>query len=595
MKIKWMTILFLFLSLWLINTGEAKAEKDSGLSIDLYTPTGSDQTYLLGDDKVTLIMEIQNSSPWKIATRRLFSQSAFHSSIIVTGPNGEKYIPEKGVLDDDVDDEMPPPVFWSDGKTTREVIPAELLEKGWAKSVTIDDLRVLFPIMYELPGPYTIEVHQPFVRFTWTTELESQGLMGVVDDRNWTGSVASNNKIKVFIRPLEGAKFSIRVEDLSTGNAVPVSMRPVRVFKGNRIDLADTWKRGRSVMDGTTDLNGWAVWRQGDPCLPLDALEPYLVVAFHMNTYESVTIGQSDGGWAEACGGRITKKIYFGELDEKYVIYADNSIDIGNNTIVHGGNIGAPYESEGPWLSGKVEVDVDNNVVLEGDVKIIGDSVSITASASVNDVYYNELLDAGATINGLLCSPIDNPAQGGCKPGETWDLLGQLLPAIDIDKNEKVSVDSETPVTLPRTSDKDREYGDIVLQSGATLRLSGGIYQFKNLFMGSNSQVLCDDATEIRIFERLYPGSKSFIGGSGGISASNVVIYVAGQNGKKGFLNSVPEAAVIGEGSIVKANLYAPKGTFRTREGCDLTGSFIAQDVAIGQKNNVYLDSYFQP
>ena len=606
--LKRMAILGFFLFIWVISPGNASAaDTNSGITIDLYTPAGSDQTYLLADpnnsddpgEKIPITMVIKNTSPWKIATRRLFSQSAFHNAIVVNGPNGETYFPKKETRDDD----MPAPVFWSDGKKTRELISAELLEKDWVKSVTIPDLRELVPAMYELPGAYVIEASQPFVRFAWTTELDPHGLMGVVDDRNWTGAVSSENKIKIIIAPADGARVKVRVEDLSSGNAVPVGMHAVRVFKGKELNLADAWKKGSIVMAGRTDLNGWAVWESGDPCLPLDT---YTIVARYKNSYEQVVIRSDDSyGWAPECSGQFSKNILFGKIEEKYVVYATNSVSIGNNVTIHGGNIGVPDSSDGPWLSGKVAVDIGNNVLLDGDAKIIGDSVSLSSSASVNDLYYNNLSDAGADINGLLCTPIEEPVAEGCEPGVTWNWIEGLgLPAdIDVDRKNSVSIYPEMEVTLPRTinnSIEDPEYWDIILEPGATLKLSGGVYHFRNLYMASNSTLLCDSWTEIRILERLHPGSKSFIGiSSQGISnqwgAKDVVIYVAGQNGKKGFLNSVPEAAVIGEGSNIHANIYAPNGTIRIKEGCEVTGSFVAADVAIGQKVSVSLDSYFQP
>jgi hypothetical protein len=599
-----LVVLFVFTSI--MSPMGAIAGVDSGLGINIYSQNDNQIFGLTSPIPITLVIE--NISPWKISTRRLFSQTPFHEQIILTGPNGEAYKPEK----ESSSDEMPPPVFWSDGKKTRELIPAELLEKGWATSVVIDDLRELFPVMGELPGHYTIDLHQPFVRFAWTMELESDGLMGVVDDRNWTGAVASDNRIDIYISPGNSARFRVKVEDLSSGNAVPVGMNQVRIYEGIISDFDDTWKKAKPVVAGTTGFDGKAVWDSGDPCL---SFGEYTAVTRYKNEYGYVLFDADNVDWQVDCLGKTEKTIQFGKRDERFSVYATNSAWIRNNATVFGGNIGAPDPSEGPWLSGKVELDIGENVVLESDVKIMGHRVALSSSSVVNDVYYEEALtDPGATIRGVVCHPFDIVSEDCLAPSE-WEWHPPALPPIcpDGDKKHYLTVSSDVETVLPDSSmplptdtcveiDTDSDairYHNVYLEPGARLRLTGGVYHFMNLYVGSNARVLCDDYTEIRIQERLQPGSKSIIGISSegtskGLSAGDVVIYVHGQNGKKGLLNSVPEAAVIGEGSTVKANIYVPNGTLRIKEGCDITGSFIAEDVAIGQKAKVYLDSYFQ-
>ena len=52
-----------------------------------------------------------------------------------------------------------------------------------------------------------------------------------------------------------------------------------------------------------------------------------------------------------------------------------------------------------------------------------------------------------------------------------------------------------------------------------------------------------------------------------------------------------PEVAIIGEGNVIRANVYAPNGTLLIREGCQLEGSFAARNVIIGKKSILWLDS----
>ena len=115
-----------------------------------------------------------------------------------------------------------------------------------------------------------------------------------------------------------------------------------------------------------------------------------------------------------------------------------------------------------------------------------------------------------------------------------------------------------------------------------------------NLDIGSDSSLICETPCEIRIKNRLYPGTKAYIGPEARGFARDVVIYVAGENGKNGDLNENPKAADIGQGSIVNANIYAPNGTLSIQEGCTIKGAFVAKDVVVGQKTTVDLDSFFQ-
>jgi hypothetical protein len=117
-----------------------------------------------------------------------------------------------------------------------------------------------------------------------------------------------------------------------------------------------------------------------------------------------------------------------------------------------------------------------------------------------------------------------------------------------------------------------------------------------NLEIGSDSSVICETPCDIRIQERLYPGTKAYIGpgGDNAPGAREVVIYVKGKNGKKGELNENPKAANIGQGNIIHANILAPNGTLLIEEGCKIKGAFVAKDVDIGQKTEVELDSFFQ-
>jgi hypothetical protein len=568
----------------LLCPAQTPAADDSGLGLSLYETLG--QTYELGHP-VPLIMVYKNIAPWPLSTERLFPEHPFHQSVNVTDPSGEKHKPKP-----ETDyDKMPPPISWNDGKKVRQLLPAGLLPKGWVKSVEIADLRDLFPVMKRMPGTYLIDAEEQFVRFAWTVDLKPHGLMGIADDRrNWQGTVKSENQIKIVIAPPLGARIRVRVIDRNTGSPEAIPMHAVRVYKGSNLNLAETWTGGEPFAIGTSGLDGWVVWDPGDPCLPYG---DYTVVAKYTNEYGQETIAQADPGWAPGCSGEFVKRIFFGAPVEKYSVFATNSVLIHNKAVIKSGSVGAPNPSSGPWLSAGVEVDIAQNVMVEDGNKIIGDSVAISSSASVFDIYYNSLSDAGGEISGALCSPLDNLPET-CE-AIAWDWTPPGLPSIDPDGNKKNNfvVPAGEVKILPGEDDK-RDYYDVVLESNSVLKLSRGEYHFMNLDIGSDSSVICEAPCDIRIQERLYPGTKAYIGpGAGGFSR-DVVIYVAGVNGRSGGLNENPKAADIGQGSIVNANIYAPNGTLLIEEGCTMKGAFVAKDVVVGQKTVVDLDSFFQ-
>ena len=89
--------------------------------------------------------------------------------------------------------------------------------------------------------------------------------------------------------------------------------------------------------------------------------------------------------------------------------------------------------------------------------------------------------------------------------------------------------------------------------------------------------------------------AKAFVGPSSasGLSAKDLVIYIGGNDGSKGHKSSFPQAAIIGFGSNIQANLYVPNGSLWIEGGSDMTGSFIARDVLVGVWAKVSLDSAF--
>lgn len=224
---------------------------------------------------------------------------------------------------------------------------------------------------------------------------------------------------------------------------------------------------------------------------------------------------------------------------------------------------------------------VGNNATTPAGYNLKADKVRVRKKAEVNsDVFYNDLQNKG-TINGALNTPLDLP-------------VITELPSFEegTPGNTRVKVRRGRTETLAPGS-----YGDVTVHKGATLVLTGGRYDMRSLEVKSKGRVVIEAGSDIRIAERMKTGRRSYFGpGSGsGIAAHDIIVYVAGHNGKHRKWFSRRKAVRIGSRSAVFANVYAANGTIWIRHDSRATGSFIACEVVVGVRTQVTLDSYFAP
>lgn len=88
-----------------------------------------------------------------------------------------------------------------------------------------------------------------------------------------------------------------------------------------------------------------------------------------------------------------------------FLILATNSIWLRDQARVNSGDIGVKDASAGPWLDADSEASTGYTVFVSNGSTIMADTVTIKPGASVNDVYYNELDDAGI-IRGSTYTPL---------------------------------------------------------------------------------------------------------------------------------------------------------------------------------------------
>ena len=261
------------------------AYDEAGINMQVFT-VGKDSVqpaYLLGEEKITLLLVIRNETGKSIITERGFSQVELDDALIIKDPNGTRHLLR------DVDDAhfMRMPYFLNNKPWAK----AESLSPNWVRSVRIEDLREKLPVMKTLAGWYSIELQQPIVRYAVTGQDAGLGLLGLLDHpNNWSGTLQSNT-LQIFITPDQGGKMDINVFDMTDGVMQPLGQVPVRVFRDTDIpadySLTDIWSKTNPVLNGISDFDGKTIWDSKSSCLNRGE---YTIIAKHAGLYQESRI-----------------------------------------------------------------------------------------------------------------------------------------------------------------------------------------------------------------------------------------------------------------------------------------------------------------
>jgi hypothetical protein len=219
--------------------------------------------------------------------------------------------------------------------------------------------------------------------------------------------------------------------------------------------------------------------------------------------------------------------------------------------------------------------------------RVVGDTVRLDNKSSVYNVLDNFLLNKkGSAVLGTRTTPVTIPFT-------TLPAFPSVTPG-----SRAVTVAKKQTLTLAAGS-----YGTVHVSSGATLILTGGLYQMLSLDVDQQGTVLFHAAVDLRIKTELDTASKSNLlldPAVSGLRASQAVIYVEGQDSDCHHNdadddgdNAGPTSAHVGSQSIVQANIYAKNGTVWLKSKTTATGAFIGMHVRIGVSTTLALDSAF--
>jgi hypothetical protein len=262
-----------------------------------------------------------------------------------------------------------------------------------------------------------------------------------------------------------------------------------------------------------------------------------------------------------------------------FTVLGQEGIWFEQDSVLVSGDVGANVASSGPFLAEGSEVTIGMGVdFLSPSSRVFGDSVYVRQGAQVYDVYYNSLSGQGQIL-GQQVTPLALPLV------QAFPTVPSFAPG-----TQNFNLQQNGTLTLDAGS-----YGTLQANQGATITFTGGVYNFQEWNLGMDVNVSFAAPTEIRVAGRLQVGQGSYIGPATGsnLDATDIIIYVTGQNGNTGNLGGTPKAAHFGINNTLIANVYAPNGTLWIRQGSTARGAFLGRWVDIGIGVQVTLESGF--
>ncbi len=233
------------------------------------------------------------------------------------------------------------------------------------------------------------------------------------------------------------------------------------------------------------------------------------------------------------------------QLDD-YVLLALRSLTLKNGGQVDSGHV-AVNDASGYWLS------LGRGTYLADGTAVVGDAVR-GKEASVYDLYTNRVLPGlvPATIRGV-----------GPLPTGPLPLVAPLPPLPASTPGSGTLVVSGQLVLPPGA------HGDLVVRTDGHLQLTGGVYDLRSLRTGRRVRIESLAPTILNIAGMLRLGNESTVGPTAPpLIAGDLRINLAGP------------LVILGSGSSVVAELYAPAARLRLGRGLRGIGQFVAQDIS---------------
>ena len=265
---------------------------------------------------------------------------------------------------------------------------------------------------------------------------------------------------------------------------------------------------------------------------------------------------------------------------QDFVVLGNEGVWIRQGSTILSGDVGVNQTSIGPYLNGEQEMTIGHDVVVQNsNSQIIGDTVRLKSGSQVQNIVVNSLLGPGQIL-GTMTTSVRLP------------LVSEMPPVPPVHPEpQALDVPAGGVLTLHAG-----RYGRLKVRPGAIVTLSGGLYHFQEWDIREDAQVLATKAVEIRVAGQIDTRRHTVVGpvpGAGTLTAADFLIIGTGINGTTGSIDDTPEAVKFGEGSKVRAKVYAPKGLLRVKAESKATGAFVGKWVRMGNHTTIALEGGF--
>jgi len=248
-------------------------------------------------------------------------------------------------------------------------------------------------------------------------------------------------------------------------------------------------------------------------------------------------------------------------IAKDFAIFAKDSIDFKNGSLVDGFNSDDPGETDIPAKIGTLStndgaISIDNNVTINGDIYIVpnGDPDTVVNAHSDADIN-GDIFFLPSYYSMPPISPPNYTASQGSISGKN--------------------------ITL-HSSDSGK-YSDISISNNGTLSINGDLtlYVTGDIELKNNAEIEVKNNSSLILY---FDGDIEAKNSSGFNNKTeipaNLLIYGTGASQKINLKNSADLYAVI----------YAPDADMTVHNSVDTYGSFIVNDMELKNSGNVYYD-----
>ncbi|MCF7796923.1 MAG: DUF5011 domain-containing protein, partial [Candidatus Marinimicrobia bacterium] len=227
------------------------------------------------------------------------------------------------------------------------------------------------------------------------------------------------------------------------------------------------------------------------------------------------------------------------------------------------------------------ELTIGKDVTTAGGYSIRANAIRIGRQSQIGgDAYYNVLSSRG-NIAGSEFSPLSVPQFVNLPP------VAAAAPG-----TEDVTVRRNQSETLAAG-----DYDKIEIKQNATLVLTGGVYNVRELRIKQRGSLQVEAGTEIRIQRRLKVDERAYLGPAddASITAADILITVSGEDGHGHGHHGDDNDVKFEYNSTVYANVFAMDSKLSMKNGVEAVGAFWAREIQVHNNVTVTLDSYYSP